>query len=144
MTDYLLPDLVLNGHAPKCCQRTLPHTDAAKRLSDSVNLHYAAIGFDSARHWIAVRLEDGSGGNELYDTKRDAVRHQLDEFLCAYICLTGTPMNVCEAEIILKMHRQAYDNGFRLVDPDARHGGRDIIPRVALEDRRKQIRALGG
>jgi hypothetical protein len=144
VTGYLLPDLIVNGHTPRCCARTFPHSDAAKRVSDAVNLHYAAIGWDSAKKWIAVRLEDGSGGNQLYDTKRDAIRHQLDEFLCAYLCLTGVPMNVCEAELILKFHRQAYDNGFRLVDPDSVHGGRDLIPRVTYEDKRQQVRALGG
>lgn len=129
-------DAVFEQHDRRCCQRAFPHTDAAKRISDAVNLHYAAIGFDSAKQWIAVRLEDGTGGMELYPSKAEAVAHQSNEFLCAYICLTGTPMQVCEAEIILKTHRQAYQNGFRLSDP------RDIIPRTTLKDRRQTIRAL--
>jgi hypothetical protein len=139
--DYLLPALRM-GHGEDCCSRSLPHTDAAKRISDAVNLHWAAQGFDCARRWLAVRLEDGTGGNTLYDNKRDAVRHQLDETLCAYICLTGAPMSPCEAEIILKTHRQAYDNGFRLTDPDDMSGGRDIIPRVTTKDRIATIQHL--
>lgn len=118
------------------------HTDAAKRVSDAVNLHFAALGFDSARKWIAVRLHDGSGGEQLYDSKRDAIRHQLDEFLCAYICLTGTPMSVCEAEIFMMTNRKAYDAGFRLADPDAKSGGPDLIPRVATDHRLEIIRAF--
>jgi hypothetical protein len=126
-----------------CTLGSFGHTDAAKRISDAVSLHFWGLGFDCKRKWIAVRLEDGKGGEILYDSKADAVRHQLDEFLCAYICLTGTPMSVCEAELILTVHRKAYDAGFRLVDPDHQFGGRTLISPTALEDSMKQLRAFG-
>lgn len=143
--DFLLPALRAGSHHPKCCHRGIPHTDAAKRISDAVCLHYAAIGFDCAGKWIACKMADGTGGNVLYDNKRDAVRHQLDEKLCCYIRLTGAPMQVCEAEIMLAMHRRAHDNGWdSLTDPDSIHGGRELIPRVTLEQRISQLRALGG
>jgi hypothetical protein len=126
----------------RCTLGAFGHTDAAKRISDAVNMHFHIMGFDCKRFWIACRLEDGKGGETLYDNKRDAVRHQIDEFRCIYICLTGAPMGVCEAEILLRTHRLAYSNGYRLADPDTAAGGRDIIPRVALQHRLTTIRAL--
>lgn len=51
-------------------------------------------------------------------------------------------MNVCEAEIVLKTHRMAYDAGFRLTDPDSVSGGRDIIPHVTVKDRQKTLDAF--
>jgi hypothetical protein len=126
----------------KCKLGIFGHTDAAKRISDAVNTHFWALGFDSKRKWIAVKLFDGRGGETLYDSKSDAIRHQLDEFVCAYICLTGAPMQVCEAEVILAVHRKAYDAGFRLADPDKLPGGRELISPTALEDRLDVIYAL--
>lgn len=125
-----------------CTMGALGHTDAAKRVSDAVNLHFSVMGFDCKRYWIACRLENGKGGETLYDTKHDAIRHQLDEYLCMYICLTGAPMSVCEAEVLLRTHRKAYDAGFRMVDPDTAAGGKELIPRVALEHQIATIRAL--
>jgi len=125
-----------------CTHGAFGHTDAAKRISDAVGLHFSVMGFDCKRFWLACRLDNGKGGETLYDTKQDAIRHQLDEFLCIYICLTGVPMSVCEAEILLKVHRQAYDNGFRFADPGTAAGGREIIPRVAIEHQLATIRAL--
>jgi len=125
-----------------CRMGALGHTDAAKRVSDAVQLHFSIMGFDCARHWIACRLDNGKGGETLYDNKRDAIRHQLDEYLCMYVCLTGAPMSVCEAEILLATHRKAYDAGFRMADPDTAAGGRELIPRVAIEHQLSTIRAL--
>jgi hypothetical protein len=51
-------------------------------------------------------------------------------------------MSVCEAEILLATHRKAYDSGFRMADPDTAAGGKDLIPRVALEHRLATITAL--
>jgi hypothetical protein len=126
----------------RCALGAFGHSDAAKRVSDAVNLHFNIMGFDCKRHWIACRLEDGKGGQTLYDTKQDAIRHQLDEYLCMYICLTGAPMSVCEAEILLVTHRKAYKAGFRMADPDTAAGGKQLIPRVALEHRLATIRAF--
>ena len=127
--------------------RGIGHTDAAKRVSDGVNLHMLASdagwAWDNVKgRFMAFRLENGATDGVLYDSKRDAVRHQSDEMLCMYIKLHGGAMTVCEAEIMLKIHRQAYSNGFRLTDPDAKNGGRDIIPRMATDKALNQIRTL--
>lgn len=124
------------------CRRLGEHTDAAKACSDAVNLHLAAIGFDAMRKWVAIRLSDGKSDGTLYDTKRDAVRHQLDEFLCAYVSIPPNGMNVCDAEEYLDVHRKMYDAGMRITDRDAPHGGRQVIPRVTREQQLRQVRAI--
>ena len=112
-------------------------SDAAKRASDNINALLAFMNPEELRRkYMAVRLSDGGYDGTLYDTKRDAVRHQLDEFLCAYVCFRNlmngaTPK---EMEIFLKFNRDAYDKGFRLVDPDAAHGGRDVLMTSAAHD----------
>jgi hypothetical protein len=127
-------------HDPGCPLKT--HSDAARRCSDAANLHVSALGFDSVRKWVAVRLADGGSDGTLYDTKREAVRHQPHEHLCAYICIAPNGMSVCSAESFLSTHRKLYDAGFRLADPDASHGGRQVIPRLTNEDQARQMRSL--
>jgi hypothetical protein len=127
-------------HDSGCPIRT--HSDAARRASDAVNLHYSVLGSEAIGKWVAVRLADGSSDGVLYDTKRDAVRHQPDEKLAAYTCIVPGGMNICRAESFLKMSRMAYDAGFRLADPDARHGGLDLIPRLTQEDQAAQMARL--
>jgi hypothetical protein len=130
--------------------RAIGHTDAAKRVHDAVNLHVLAndAGWaweNCVGKWMAFKLEDGSTDNVLYGTKRDAVRHQSDEFMCMYLRLSGGGMNICEAEIMLRMHRKAYSTGFRWYpDRDSKHGGLDIIPRIGTSEVLNQIRGIGG
>lgn len=129
-------------HDPGCpLGSAQQHTDAARHCSDAVNLHLAAIGLEAMRQWVAVALADGRSDGVLYATKRDAVRHQADEQLCAYACISPGGMNPCQAESYLRTHRELYRAGFRLADPDASHGGRQVIPRLTVED---QGRALAG
>lgn len=131
-------------HVGGCPRRALGHTDAAKRIADACTLHWVAQHWDSTKYWVAFRLEDGRSpdNNTLYDSKRDAVRHQSDEFLCLYVKLQPGGVNVCQAEAFLKMNRQAYLNGYRMADPDHKKGGRDIIPRIGSDKASNQIRAL--
>jgi hypothetical protein len=82
------------------------------------------------RSWVAVRLSDGGSDGSLYPSKREAVRHQSNEFNHAYFSYRGAPngfASVKEAAIWLEFHRQAYDAGFRLPDPDAASGGPELI-----------------
>jgi hypothetical protein len=131
-------------HVAGCPWRAVGHSDEAKRMSDATMLHWVANGWDSTKYWVAFKMEDGRSpdNNTLYDSKRDAVRHQLDEFLCLYVRLHPGGFNVCEMEATLKYHRQAYLNGFRLPDPDARTGGPDLISRIGTDKFTNQIRAL--
>ena len=86
--------------------------------------------------WLAVNLQDGSTDGTLYDTKREAVRHQLDEFMCAYFCFRNCLGGITpkEAMIWLDWVRKAYDAGFRMPDPDAQHGGKDVFMSVDDHD----------
>lgn len=127
--------MTVASHDAGCPANGTPidHSDEAKACSDAVNLHVAAIGFDAVKKWVAIRLSDGKSDGTLYDTKRDAVAHQLDEFLCAYVCIPPSGMNACQAESYLQVHRKLYEAGFRLADRDAPHGGRQVIPRLTRE-----------
>ena len=128
-------------HDPSC-PHIARHSDEAKRCSDTVNMHLAALGFGAHRRWVAVRLSDGGTDGVLYDTRRDAVRHQLDEMQCAYVCIPPTQMSVCAAEVFLAFHRKAYAAGFRLTDPDDAHGGRDHVRRLTNRDQYGQLDRL--
>jgi hypothetical protein len=119
------------AHIPTCRWKGKGHSDEAKRISDATLLHKAALGWDASGKFISCRLSDGTGGNTLYDTYGDAVRaHRNESDLFLYIRLRAEGMTVCEAELQLWVNRQAYDNGFRLTDPDNPKGGRTIIPRI--------------
>lgn len=101
------------------------------------------MGFDACRKWVAVRLRDGKSDGVLYDSKREAVRHQSDEKLCAYINVPPNGMTPCRAESFLATMRRLYDAGWRLTDPDSTTGGPDLIPRTTFEDQARQMVALG-
>lgn len=117
------------------------HSDAAKRLSDTYNLHKAAgspVGW-----WFSVHYEDGSGGDDLFMSKADAVRHFWPYEDVRFYCKLGpASMSVCEAESVLAWHRQA--SSLRTTDRDNRHGGYDVIPRLTVEHHARQMRALRG
>ncbi len=92
-------------------------SDAARRCSDAVRLHIAA---GMAGKWAAIRLSDGGSDGTAYDSRADAIRHQLHETQCAYVKIPLDDMPPDHAERFLAFHRKAYDAGFRLTDPDDR------------------------
>lgn len=115
----------------------IQYSDAAKRAADIVNGYLAWMPIDELRRkYIAIQLSDGGSDGTLYDSKRDAVRHQLDESVCAYVSfrnlLNGATYR--EMEIFLKFNRDAYDAGLRLTDPDEAHGGREVLMTSAAHD----------
>lgn len=136
---------VIVRHDPGCKHARLEgggHSDAARRLADTYNLHKAC---GAVRGWIAVALADGSSDGDLYDSRQDAVRHQHHgEHWHAYIRIQpgGSPMTVCEAEAVMRFQRQA--SRLRLADRDDKHGGLEVIPRLTTEDQERQIDALAG
>lgn len=125
------------------------HSDAARRVSDTWNLHLTAqasaralgLGLSQTARWFAVRLSDGSTDGQLYDTRREAITHQHhNENWYAYCYLQPCEMTVCMAESFLYVHRLAYDNGFRMADPDG--SGHELIPALTVEDFAAQMDAL--
>ena len=105
------------------------YSDEARRMADNINIHYQSIGWEAVGKWAAIRLADGTSDCTLYDTRRDAVRHQTHEQLCLYVKIVPMAMSPKEAQTLLDFHRKAYDAGFRLVDPDHKTGGRELIVR---------------
>lgn len=120
------------------------HSDAAKRISEGTLLAWAGYEWDCVGKWMSFALEDGRNkdGYGLHSSKRDAVRQVDNELRYLFVKLHPMGMSVCEAEIMLQFTRQAVANGHRLADPDAAHGGRDIIPRITTENLAAQMRAL--
>lgn len=133
------------------------HSDAAKRVQDWYNLHRTAgqgFGIYSNLNKIfAVALQDGASDGVLYDTRSDAIRHQHhNEKYYAYLRVERYIMSVCQAESVLKWHREAYNQGLVFVDRDTavRVPGRkvitvadmEIIPRMTVEDHARQLREL--
>ncbi len=133
----------MSQHEPWCRMKLVNHTDPAKRLCDQYNLHKIGAGINSVGKWIAVRLIDGSSDGVLYDSKRDAVRHQHhNEQLYTFVKIIPPSMNVCEAEVFMATARNLYDAGLRLTDPDDKHGGREVIKRSTVEDHLAQGRGV--
>lgn len=93
-------------------------SDAAKRCADIVNLHFLGKGDGAIGQWVAIRLSDGGSDGQLYDKRADAVRHQLHETQCAYVCIPLGGMTAVEAESFLNWNRKLYDGGMRMTDPD--------------------------
>lgn len=117
-------------------------SDAARRCSDIVNEQIAIRNWDDLKNmWIAIRLGDGGYDGSLYERKQDAVRHQSDEFKCAYICFRNIAAGITpyEAEKFLDFNRRAYRAGFRLPDPEDIHGGPDLFMSTDDHDRFRKL-----
>lgn len=110
-------------------------TDDARRCSDAIRLHIVG---GSAGKWAAIRLRDGSSDGVAYDTRRDAIRHQLHESLCAYVKIPADDMPVEHAARFLVLNRKIYDAGMRLTDPD----GPEVIAPLSTESVDAMIRDL--
>lgn len=91
------------------------YSDAANRCSDIIRLH---ITMGQAGRWCAIRLADGGSDGKVYDTRADAIRHQLHEQQCAYVYIPPDNMTPKDAEHYLALHRKLYDRSMRLADPD--------------------------
>jgi len=148
-TDPLCP------HGRKICSEHIVVDDAAKRAYDVVQSTVAHNDWDTLTHYpyLAIRLSDGGSDGKLYATKAEAVRHQLHENLCAYYSFRNAPTGFSalpmkgwrEAAIFLAFNRAAYDAGFRLVDPDDRQGGPDLVMPSMNEHLQNQLsRLIGG
>jgi hypothetical protein len=70
---------------------------------------------------MAFALADGQTDHTVYPSKSAAVDHQSNEFLYMYVCLRSCPSGMPErdAQLFLDVHREAYDNGMRLSEPES-------------------------
>lgn len=103
---------------------TSPEAIAA---SQHVNLHVTIHGQDAVDKWVAIRLSDGTSDGRLYDTKAEAMRFQLHEQQCAYVCIPITGMSPRAAANYLNFTRFLYDRGMRFQDP-----AREVIMPMSL------------
>jgi len=115
---------------PKC-------GDAARRMASAVTL--ASMNGGAAR-WLAVRLQDGGSDHVLYDSRSDAVAHQMSPEYSTYVLVPPDGMTTGQADRVLGYWRDLRDAGFRCNEP------RDDIPSMPLTrpDSRRQIRLLTG
>lgn len=109
-------------HGRRICSQCVVISDAAKRISDRINLHLTFTPFDQlANGWMAFALADGDTDGTVYPSKSDAIRHQRNEFLYMYIAfrnlLGGASPKDCQ--LLLDFHRHAYDNNMRMAEPEA-------------------------
>jgi len=84
--------------------------EAGKRMADALNLHIVA---GVTRGWVAVKLADGRADPTVYDTRDDAIRHQLHETLCWYEPLRPRSFSADECALTIAYARAAYDRGWR-------------------------------
>lgn len=116
------------------------HSDAAKRFSDTYNLHRVA---GTRRGFIAVALEDGRSNNSVYDDRAQAVGAMFPNDRRYFYCeLVQPSMTVCQAESLLRYKRIMNEVEGQHTDRDAPGGGLEVIPRLAGEDQEAQIRAV--
>jgi hypothetical protein len=89
------------------------YPDEAKRMADVISLHMLA---GQMGKWCAIRLSDGGSDGVAYDTRADAIRHQLHESLCCYVPIFADRADPDKAWAALRFARWAYDNGMRIFD----------------------------
>jgi hypothetical protein len=133
-------------HDPGCRYGRGQHGDAAKRIADTHNLHRTAgtgLGLDSVGKVFACALADGTSDGVLYDTIKDAIRHQKHnaKWYC-YLRVSRDALTECGAASLLQLHRDADDAGLKFVDRDDPSCGAEIIDRLTVEDHYRMTQAL--
>jgi len=83
-----------------------------------VTLALLGQGESVVGRWVAVSLAAGRTDGRVYDTKADAIRHQLHEQQCAYVCIPRDGMTERQARTYLAFTEGLYHAGYRLADPD--------------------------
>jgi len=92
---------------------TQEEQDAAKYLMDAVNIHVEASRASGREKpgWVAIRLIDGkSPTGDLYDTQKDAARHNQYDSNVFFLKVGKAPIGFREALIVLQLNRQARKN----------------------------------
>lgn len=129
-------------HGYAVCSQCVRITDAARRMSDQINGQIVFNNvWDLRTKWMRFALQDGWTDGVLYDTKRDAVRHCINEKYFCFFCFRNAMGGVepFGCQIFLDVARHQYDIGNPLADPDDVRGGRDSIISVPGYDLWKGI-----
>jgi len=86
------------------------YSDAAKRLSEAINLQIHAIGDAAFFKVIAFRLDTGASDGNLYATRDEAITHVRSKpGVWAFCSVHPTGSSPREAESALKWARFTYD-----------------------------------
>jgi hypothetical protein len=135
---------VLMRHDPGCKfarEADGGHSDAAKRLSDTYNLHVVAGARPGSV--IAYSLADATTDGTVYDSRQDAVSHQRhNEARRGYVRIGAGRMTVCEAAAVIRWDRQAAE--LAAAQLGEKSGGLEVIPRLGIEERERQLAAMSG
>jgi hypothetical protein len=92
---------------------------AVQHLCDAVNLHITAQGSEAYGKYVAIRLADGkSPDGALYDTRRDAARHNASDPWCFYLKVSPGGINKMEAWVVLGYARMAKKSGVKFAEED--------------------------
>ena len=98
-------------------------SDAAKRISDAMILHYLA---GRTGEWAAFRLADGTTPDRhtTYPTRIECVKHQKwDRDTIVYLQVEPPGMSPKEAGAYLQWARFLHSQGWRLPDPEFDYDG---------------------
>jgi hypothetical protein len=114
---------------PDISPEDLALADAGRRASEVISLHI--LGGNVGK-WVAIRLADGSSDGIPYDSRADAVNHQLHEQLCCYVKVPPDGMPPVDAVRFILINRALYDAGYRIADPDM--PGEPIYPATREEE----------
>lgn len=88
--------------------------DFAKRAYDIMNLHVIGKGDAVWGKWVAFRLSDGGSDNVLYDTREQAISHQLHPTQSCYLVIPPTGFTYSEIREFLSLSRSLYKKGARI------------------------------
>lgn len=88
--------------------------DFAKRAFEIMTLHWIGRGEGCWGKWVAFRLSDGGSDNVLYDTRDQAIDHQLHPTQCCYLVIPPTGFTLSEIREFLSLSRTLYDKGARI------------------------------
>jgi len=119
----LSPKRPLCRHNLTVCRKCDEVEASGKRMAERINLMVISHPWDTlVNSWMAFKLADGDTDGVLYDTRQDAVTHQLDERWCCYFCMRNAVggVNELDCQLYINLHRQVYDAGGRLTDPEGR------------------------
>jgi hypothetical protein len=98
---------------------TKEERDAVKRLCDAVNVHVDAIREQAYGKYVAISLADGSSPDGvLYETRREAARHQSDPWHF-YVKVNPGGIQEHEAWVVLGYARQARKAGVIFSEEEA-------------------------
>lgn len=138
---------------PKCrhgnvvCSQCIVADDAAKRAWEQLgNIAAHTDWAERINAFVTIRLSDGHCDGVLYESKQAAVKHcKGNENFYAFFAFRTAPNGFAsprDAAVYLAYHRLAYDNGWRLPDPDDRSGGPDMILPTTKEQLSDQLARL--